>query len=410
MARPQAAVAATLAAVAAAAAVLSSQLYRRRCRRLASRVRELEASLAAATEKAAAERRGRVRAQQSLRKALSEQELSSDEKKKLSKSPKSFPMASIGVVQSCFSTRNGTPRQPLVVPLARATVVLDPARVPAEALEGLADYSHCWILYVFHLNTDLDKMWNDPARSKLKAKVRVPRLKGGKMGVLATRSPHRPNPIGLSVAKVEAVDGHSILLSGVDLVDGTPVLDIKPYLPYSDSVKGAAIPNWLEVDGALAVESIHFSEHFISALSDCWMHVQKQSLYASADEFQDLVKEVLSWDIRSLSQRIRPHEVTIKDVTDNGRSKIDNGCNNDEDRQSVDSSTSVVYHLHLEGIDVSYRIDQDSNIVVENAALLSSAVNQHQYNYLTWREKFLLVAGHFGLYLIKKQSKWWAAS
>jgi hypothetical protein len=114
---------------------------------------------------------------------------------------------------------------------------------------------------------------------------------------------------------------------------------------------------------------------------------QKQSLYASADEFQDLVKEVLSWDIRSLSQRIRPHEVTIKDVTDNGRSKIDNGCNNDEDRQSVDSSTSVVYHLHLEGIDVSYRIDQDSNIVVENAALLSSAVNQHQYNYLTWREK-----------------------
>lgn len=58
-----------------------------------------------------------------------------------------------------------------MVPLARATVMLDPARVPTEALEGLADYSHCWILYVFHLNTDLDKMWNDPARSKLKAKV-----------------------------------------------------------------------------------------------------------------------------------------------------------------------------------------------------------------------------------------------
>ncbi|XP_052167789.1 uncharacterized protein LOC127784505 [Oryza glaberrima] len=387
MARQQVAAAAAVAAIAGAAAVLASELYSRRCRRLATRVRELEASLAAATEKAAAERRGRVRAQQSLRKALSEQELSSDEKKKLSKSPKSFPMASIGVVQSCFSTRNGTPRQPLVVPLARATVMLDPARVPAEALEGLADYSHCWILYVFHLNTDLDKMWNDPARSKLKAKVRVPRLKGGKMGVLATRSPHRPNPIGLSVAKVEAVDGHSILLSGVDLVDGTPVLDIKPYLPYSDGVKGAAIPNWLEVDGALAVESIHFSEHFISSLSDCWMHVKKQSLYASADEFQDLVKEVLSWDIRSLSQRIRPHDVTIKDVTDNGGSKIDNDCSNDEDRQSVDPSTSVVYHLHLEGIDVSYRIDQDSNIVVENAALLSSAVNQHRYSYLTWREK-----------------------
>lgn len=96
---------------------------------------------------------------------------------------------------------------------------------------------------------------------------------------------------------------------------------------------------------------------------------------------------MLSWDIRSLSQRIRPHEVTIKDVTENGGSKIDNGCSNDEDCQSVDLSTSVVYHLHLEGIDVSYKIDQDSNIVVENAALLSSAVNQHRYSFLTWREK-----------------------
>ncbi|VAI32634.1 unnamed protein product [Triticum turgidum subsp. durum] len=207
-------------AAAAAAAVLAGLLYRRRCSRLTARVRELEDSLADAVEKAAAERRGRVRAQQSLRRALSEQGTSPD-KGKPAKAPASYPMAPIGTVQSCFSTRNGTPRQPLVVPLARATVVLNPARVAAEALEGLASYSHCWILYVFHLNTDLDKMWKDPARSKLKAKVRVPRLKGGKMGVLATRSPHRPNPIGLSVAKVEAVDGHAILLSGVDLVDGT---------------------------------------------------------------------------------------------------------------------------------------------------------------------------------------------
>jgi tRNA (adenine37-N6)-methyltransferase len=67
--------------------------------------------------------------------------------------------------------RNGTPRQPLVVPLARACLLLDPARASAEALEGLSDYSHCWILYVFHLNTDLEKMWKDPARSKTKAKV-----------------------------------------------------------------------------------------------------------------------------------------------------------------------------------------------------------------------------------------------
>ncbi|EMS45626.1 hypothetical protein TRIUR3_10358 [Triticum urartu] len=368
---------AALAAAAAASAVLAGLLYKRKCGRLTARVRELEDSLADAVEKAAAERRGRVRAQQSLRRALSEQGASPD-KGKPAKAPASYPMAPIGSVQSCFSTRNGTPRQPLVVPLARATVVLNPARVAAEALEGLASYSHCWILYVFHLNTDLDKMWKDPARSKLKAKVRVPRLKGGKMGVLATRTPHRPNPIGLSVAKVEAVDGHAILLSGVDLVDGTPVLDIKPYLPYSDSVEGATIPNWLEVDGALAVESIHFSEHFISSLSNCWAHVQKQALYASADEFQDLIKEVLSWDIRSLSQRLRPHQVTIESKADDCGSKADKDCRNKEDYQAADSCSIVVYHLHLEGIDVSYKIDENSNIIVDNAALLPSAANQNR--------------------------------
>ncbi|XP_062200129.1 uncharacterized protein LOC133902530 [Phragmites australis] len=385
MARLQS-LAAAAALAATVAAVLSSLLYRRKCGCLAARVLELEASLAATAEKAAAERRGRVRAQQSLRAALSEQEPRSDEPRTAKAlASHSYPMAPIGTVQSCFSTRNGTPRQPLVVPLARATVALDPTRVPAEALEGLASYSHCWIIYVFHLNTDLDKMWKDPARSKLKAKVRVPRLKGGKMGVLATRSPHRPNPIGLSVAKVEAVDGHAILLSGVDLVDGTPVLDIKPYLPYSDSVKGAAVPNWLEVDGALGVESIQFSEHFTSALPSCWMHVQKQSLYASADEFQDLIKEVLSWDIRSLSQRIRPHQVTME-------SEANDCCGGEAGEDGSNRSCSnVVYHLHLEGIDVSYMIDQDSNIVVDDATLLPGVVNRNRHNYLTWRDKLSIL-------------------
>ncbi|ONM55133.1 Protein virR [Zea mays] len=201
MAPPRSLAGAAIAAT-AAAIILSCLFYRRKCARLAARVRELEASLAVTAEKAAAERRGRVRAQQSLR-ALSQLEPGSDEARPTKAAASaSYPLVPIGTVESCFSTRNGTPRQPLVVTLARATLVLDPARVPAAALEGLASYSHCWILYVFHLNTDLDKLWKDPARSKLKAKVRVPRLKGGKMGVLATRSPHRPNPIGLSVAKV----------------------------------------------------------------------------------------------------------------------------------------------------------------------------------------------------------------
>ncbi|KAF3339236.1 hypothetical protein FCM35_KLT16707 [Carex littledalei] len=184
---------------------------------------------------------------------------------------------------------------------------------------------------------DLEKMWKDPARSKIKAKVRVPRLKGGKMGVLATRSPHRPCPIGLSVAKIEAVDGQAILLSGVDLVDGTPVLDIKPYLPYSDSVKGATVPSWVQEDTTLAVGSITFSSDFASSLSTCWAHVAN-------------FKEELS-------------------------------------PETANALNQVVYHLILEGIDVSYRIDENSNVVVEKANVHPNFANRSRYSYLAHRDK-----------------------
>lgn len=87
------------------------------------------------------------------------------------------------------------------MPLARSRLRLV-SDVPPLALEGLELYSHVWVLYIFHENTDLTKLWQGD-RSGIKAKVSVPRLNGDKMGVLATRSPHRPVPIGLSVAQVQ---------------------------------------------------------------------------------------------------------------------------------------------------------------------------------------------------------------
>jgi tRNA (adenine37-N6)-methyltransferase len=108
---------------------------------------------------------------------------------------------------------------------------------------------------------------------------------------------------------------------------------------------------------------------------------QNQSLYASADELQDLVKEVLSWDIRSLSQRTRPHKVTLESEENTHSSK-----EVDEDHEGGGVCSSVVYHLHLEGIDVSYRIDQDSNIIVEGAALIPGVQTQNRHGYLTWRD------------------------
>ncbi|KAK9055208.1 hypothetical protein SSX86_026290 [Deinandra increscens subsp. villosa] len=309
-------------------------------------INELEKSLKESLKKCAAERQGRIRAQQDLRKAMLQS--------KSDKLETTYPMAPIGIIRSCFSTRNGTPRQPLIVPLARARLTFDAALVPPASLEGLEEYSHCWIIYVFHLNTDLDKLWKDPSRSKLKAKVRVPRLKGEKMGLFATRSPHRPCPIGLTVAKVESVQGNSILLSGVDLVDGTPVLDVKPYLPYCDSIEGATVPHWVKMDDLLTVASVDFSDDFLATLTNCWPAIDKKSLYTSPEEFQTLIKQVLSWDIRSVSQRTQVEENCEK-------------TNNEQD--NPDEGRDVIYHLNLEGLDVTYRITSKSNVLVENVSL-----------------------------------------
>ncbi|XP_059636173.1 uncharacterized protein LOC132278400 isoform X1 [Cornus florida] len=361
-----------------ASAAISVHFWGRKTIHTNEKIRKLELSLKGSLEKCAAERQGRIRAQQALRKSLTQP--SSDNSEFTS-----YPMIPIAIVRSCFSTRNGTPRQPLLVPLARACLVFDSSRVPPASLEGLEDYSHCWILYVFHLNTDLEKLWKHPSKSKFKAKVRVPRLKGGRMGVFATRSPHRLCPIGLTVAKVEVVQGNKVLLSGVDLVDGTPVLDVKPYLPYCDSIPGAIVPVWVKVDSLLDVASVTFSEGFPSALADCRKIVGKKSLYASPDEFQSLVKQVLSWDIRSVSQRSRPHNSLVK--TEDGETvdhalDLDNypdeASDNGFEQVSSFLSGDIIYHLILEGLDVSYRVDSDGHVLVEEVTLSSHQPNSNK--------------------------------
>ncbi|XP_022888082.1 uncharacterized protein LOC111403715 isoform X1 [Olea europaea var. sylvestris] len=362
--------------LALASTVISFCLWRRKTKSNFSgdvnkKIHELEASIKSALEKCAAERQGRIRAQQALRKAMSGP---NSDNLKLN----SYPMEPIATVRSCFSTRNGTPRQPLLVPLARASLIFDSSRVPPASLEGLEGYSHCWIIYVFHLNTDLEKLWKPSSQSKFKAKVRVPRLKGGKMGVFSTRSPHRPCPIGLTVAKVEAVRGHVVLLSGVDLVDGTPVLDVKPYLPYCDSILGATVPGWVKEDHLLTVDSVNFSEGFSSSLGDCWSMAEKKSLYASPDEFESLIKQVLSWDIRSVSQRSRPHNFPVDTETGSTVDDASTLEHYQEDEAFENGSSAVIYHLILEGLDVSYRMDSKANVVVENVTVSSHTQNGDQ--------------------------------
>ena len=141
----------------------------------------------------------------------------------------------IGVLESCFQEKFGTPRQPQLVPGAWAKLRIYPQYAPEHSLAGLSGFSHVWLLSWFHLNTN----------KTFHPKIHPPRLKGGKIGVFASRSPHRPNPVGLSLAKLERVENDTLYLSGLDLVNGTPIFDVKPYLSASDRAD-AALAGWTE--------------------------------------------------------------------------------------------------------------------------------------------------------------------
>ncbi|XP_011931253.1 PREDICTED: nef-associated protein 1 isoform X3 [Cercocebus atys] len=140
----------------------------------------------------------------------------------------------IGYLESCFSAKNGTPRQPSICSYSRACLRIRKSifNNPEHSLMGLEQFSHVWILFVFHKNGHLS----------CKAKVQPPRLNGAKTGVFSTRSPHRPNAIGLTLAKLEKVEGGAIYLSGIDMIHGTPVLDIKPYIAEYDSPQNVMEP------------------------------------------------------------------------------------------------------------------------------------------------------------------------
>lgn len=136
----------------------------------------------------------------------------------------------IGIAKTDFLQKFGIPRQSGLVKEARALILLDPTRVTRAMLNGLSEFSHVWLIWKFHAVSN----------ETLKPSRRAPRLGGKKrIGVLATRSPHRPNSIGLSVVRIEKISGLSLLVSGSDLLDGSPILDIKPYLPYADRPVGA---------------------------------------------------------------------------------------------------------------------------------------------------------------------------
>jgi len=189
----------------------------------------------------------------------------------------------IGKITSCFKEKFGIPRQPGLAPAANATLVLNPPYNQPETLTGLEGFSHIWLIYIFH--------GIEPG--KWKPTVRPPRLGGNRhTGVFATRSNFRPNPIGLSVVTLERIITRGadvrLELSGVDLLDGTPVLDIKPYLPYADSIADAK--GGFALEAPVAHLAIAFSE---AARKAC---VRLES--GAAPGITRLIKQVLALDPR----------------------------------------------------------------------------------------------------------------
>lgn len=142
-----------------------------------------------------------------------------------------FSMRVIARIHSDFATKFGVPRQSGLVDALESTVVFEPEYRNPDALRGLEDFSHLWLVWVFDKAVRRD--WSPT--------VRPPRLGGNRrMGVFATRSPFRPNPIALSSVKLAGIEqtaeqGPVLHIRGADLMDGTPILDIKPYIPYADA-------------------------------------------------------------------------------------------------------------------------------------------------------------------------------
>lgn len=198
----------------------------------------------------------------------------------------SYNMSPIAVVRSPFKNKYGVPKQPVLGGSIKGSIEFRNDPDLLTAIKELEGFSHLWVVFVFHAHGG--KNW--------KPSIRPPRLGGRqKVGVLSSRSPHRPNPIGISVVKIEEFKilddrNFDIIISGMDLVDGTPVLDIKPYLPYTDSFSDAST-GWASAENK--IYAVKFSEQALQFL---------QGL-ENADDIHQLIEQILELDPRPAYQQ-----------------------------------------------------------------------------------------------------------
>ena len=261
----------------------------------------------------------------------------------------------IGFIESPFETKNGTPRQPQLVSSATCRLKFSHERLahPEHALEGIDAYSHVWVLFYFHQDASVERL-SEPVKSK----VTPPKLGGQKCGLFATRTPQRPNAIGLSLVEVDRVEHDVLHLRGADLVDGTPVLDVKPFLPHIDKPQTsvgctervevqALMPSWLasSVNDERPLQ-VSYTGRAYRMLETVFAEGRSpESHCQTLLDLRSLVSEILAGDPRSLyrkdkcSDRLYFLELDGLHVTD-----FRNGCSTSpqprNERGNVNTATN----------------------------------------------------------------------
>ncbi|MCQ4321506.1 tRNA (N6-threonylcarbamoyladenosine(37)-N6)-methyltransferase TrmO [Stutzerimonas stutzeri] len=227
----------------------------------------------------------------------------------------SYSVSPIGFVRSCFKEKFAIPRQPQLAPAARGVLELAAPFDQVHALEGLEQVSHVWLLFLFHQALEAEP----------RLRVRPPRLGGNRMvGVFATRATHRPNGIGQSVVKLDQIEPGRLHLSGIDLLDGTPVLDIKPYVPYADVVTDAHnglaedAPNliavrWTEASLHQAhCEAARLGEPLQALIEQCLAQDPRPAYQTPAAERRYGTR---LWDVEVRWHYPEPSTITVLEVT-----------------------------------------------------------------------------------------------
>lgn len=211
-----------------------------------------------------------------------------------------FTLTPIGFIDTPFSQKFGIPRQSHALSLAKGQICFTKHINVANACRGLEAFSHLWLSFIFHEH--IDKPWSDT--------VRPPRLGGNeRVGVFASRATHRPNPIGLSLVKNEGLnEKNQLIVSGVDLLCGTPIVDIKPYLDYSDTA--------LDAQCAYANQAPDKSKKVVF---DHSLQSQLTQILASHSDFKQLCESVLSFDPRpaykqSLAQDDKSYSLRLYNI------------------------------------------------------------------------------------------------